>query len=75
MIDGSTELHDKNIERLLNILPKQFERVHKSYAVDINKIKSLHKIEGSRYKLELSNGSIIPLGRTRYSYIKNKLEN
>lgn len=74
MLDGKTELHDKNLDRLLGILPKQFERVHKSYAVPINKIKSLRKYAGSQYKLELSNNVMIPLGRTRYANLKLILE-
>lgn len=74
LINGETELHDKNLERLLTILPAQFERVHKSYAVRLNQIKKLLKHGGSRYSLELSTGETIPLGRTRYVSIKKKLE-
>jgi len=74
MQDGSTELYDKNLERLLKLLPEEFIRVHKSYAVAIGKVKTLHRYEGSRYELELSNGDKVPLGRTRYVDIKDKLE-
>ena len=73
LVNGDTELHDKNLERLLTILPVKFERVHKSYAVPLNQIKKLLKHGGSSYSLELSTGEIIPLGRTRYATIKNKL--
>ena len=74
LMNGETELHDKNLERLLTILPTQFERVHKSYAVRLNHIKKLLKHGGSSYSLELSTGETIPLGRTRYDSIKYKLE-
>jgi len=74
LINGATQLHDKNLERLLTILPATFERVHKSYAVPIDHIKKLLKLGGSSYSLELSTGETIPLGRTRYEGIKNKLE-
>jgi DNA-binding LytR/AlgR family response regulator len=74
LINGDIELHDKNLERLLTILPIEFERVHKSYAVPLSHIRKLLKHGGSRYSLELSTGETIPLGRTRYAAIKNKLE-
>jgi len=74
LINGDNVLHDKNLERLLTILPTQFERVHKSFAVPFNHIKKLLKLGGSSYSLELSTGESIPLGRTHYTSIKNKLE-
>jgi two-component system response regulator LytT len=74
LINGGIELHDKNLDRLLTILPIEFERVHKSYAVPLNHIRKLLKHGGSSYSLELSTGETIPLGRTRYTTIKNKLE-
>jgi two-component system response regulator LytT len=62
------------LERLLTTLPITFERVHKSYAVPLNHIKKLLKHGGSSYSLELSTGETMPLGRTRYTAIKEKLE-
>jgi two-component system response regulator LytT len=72
LMDGSTQLHDKNLEKLLLILPHHFERVHKSYALTLSQVKALHKYPGSQYELELNNGEIIPLGRTRYAAVKAK---
>jgi len=74
LMDGSTQLHDKNLEKLLLTLPYHFERVHKSYALTLSQVRKLHKYPGSRYELELINGELIPLGRTRYAEIKGKLE-
>jgi len=74
LMDGSTQLHDKNLEKLLLTLPHHFERVHKSYALTLSQVKALHKYPGSQYELELSNGELIPLGRTRYAAIKAKLK-
>lgn len=73
MLDESVELHDKNLERLLQVLPENFQRVHKSFAIPLNQVSKLHKRPGSKYELELSNASLIPLGRTRYPEIKLKL--
>ena len=74
LMDGSTQLHDKNLEKLLLTLPHHFERVHKSYALTLSQVRALHKYPGSRYELELINGECIPLGRTRYAEVKTKLK-
>lgn len=74
LMDGSTQLHDKNLEKLLLTLPHCFERVHKSYALTLSQVKALNKYPGSRYELELINGELIPLGRTRYAALKAKLK-
>ncbi|MCJ8268941.1 MAG: LytTR family DNA-binding domain-containing protein [Psychrosphaera sp.] len=74
LLDGKTELHDKNLERLLMVLPARFERVHKSYVVPMDQIKALLKHPGSKYELKLHNDECIPLGRTRYGAIRAKLE-
>jgi len=73
LVNGTTELHDKNLDRLLTILPTQFQRVHKSYALPLNNVKALIKHGGSRYSLETITGETIPLGRTYYSNVKNML--
>ena len=74
LINNRTLLHDKTLEKLLLILPNNFQRVHKSYIAHIDKIKRLLKHVGSRYQLELTNGEVIPLGRTHYHKIKERLE-
>lgn len=73
LLDGSVQLHDKNLERLLAILPNTFVRVHKSFIVPIDQIKTLHKHPGTKYELELHNEQLIPLGRTRYQVVCEKL--
>ncbi len=67
------KLHDKSLERLLMLLPAQFERIHKSYIVNIDYVKEFHAASGSRYSVELSNGETLPVGRSRYKTIKEKL--
>ena len=70
---GATELHDKSLERLQALLPPVFERIHKSYLVRMSAVKALHAEEGSRYEVELKNGTRLPIGRTRYKEIREKL--
>src|SRR5688572_26635452 len=71
--DGRRELHDKTLEKLHALLPPVFERIHKSYLVRLSAVKALHAHEGSLYEAELRNGSRLPVGRTRYKELREKL--
>ena len=73
LTDGSTELHDKSLDKLHALLPPVFERIHKSYIVKMSTVAGLLIHEGSRYEVELNNGLLLPVGRTRYKGIKEKL--
>lgn len=71
--NGKLELHDKSLEKLEQLLPHSFERVHKSYIVAIDQIEKIRVNSGSKYELLLKNGELIPIGRTRYAQLKGKL--
>jgi len=71
---GRRELHDKTLEKLEAILPEDFERIHKSYLVRMSEVKALHAAEGSHYEAELKNGERLPIGRTRYKELREKLQ-
>ena len=71
--DGRRELHDKTLEKLHALLPPVFERIHKSYIVRMTAVKTLHAQEGSHYEAELRNGLRLPVGRTRYKELREKL--
>jgi two-component system, LytTR family, response regulator LytT len=71
--DGRRELHDKTLEKLHALLPPVFERIHKSYVVRLSAVKALHAHEGSLYEAELKNGLRLPVGRTRYKELREKL--
>lgn len=73
LADGRRELHDKTLEKLHALLPPVFERIHKSYLVRWNAVKALHAREGSHYEVELNNGLRLPVGRTRYRELREKL--
>lgn len=59
-------LHDKNVEKLLKILPDSFVRVHRSFIVEKSNISKVIKHGGGKYDLELTTGKITPLSRTMY---------
>ncbi len=66
-------LHDKSLENLEMILQPLFQRIHKSYMVKLQNIKSLHVSTGSRYEAELITGELLPIGRTRYRALKEAI--
>ncbi len=72
LTDGIKELHDKSLEKLEQLLAHSFERIHKSYLVKMSEVKQVIVETGSKYKAELNNGEIIPVGRTKYKDIKSK---
>ncbi|QKX07124.1 response regulator [Aquimarina sp. TRL1] len=70
--NGRKELHDKSLEKLEQLLPETFERIHKSYLVKIAEVKEILVKPGSKYEAELKDGTLLPIGRTRYKEIKAK---
>jgi two-component system response regulator LytT len=73
MIDGKARLHDKSIEKLLALLPPSFERIHRSYLVNMNRVSELIVETGGRYFMRLKKGDLLPVGRSRFVTIKNRL--
>lgn len=45
------------------LLPNEFVRCHRAHVVNIAHIKQLQALSGSRWRLLLSNGVEIPVGR------------
>jgi two-component system response regulator LytT len=66
-------LHDKSLDKLLNLLPDDFIRIHRSYAVSVAAIQSIEAEEGSKYWLTLTTGIRLPLGRTKVRDVKARL--
>jgi len=70
--NGQTELHNKSLVKLMPILGSDYERVHKSYIVKMSEIENIHVYEGGKYEIELCNGAMVPLGRSKYPLVKEK---
>ena len=70
LANGKKDLSDKTLDHLLKLLPAHFERIHKSYIIDMNRSTEIIIQPGSKYKLILNDGLELPLGRTKYKYIK-----
>lgn len=71
--NGRSELLDCTLARLATFLPDDFARIHKSYLVRLSAVKRLHVRAGSRYTAELFSGQLLPVGRTRYQAIRDRL--
>ena len=59
------ELLDKKMERLEQILPPNFVRIHRSFIVDISQIASFERKATGAYQVELKDHTVLPLGKKR----------
>lgn len=65
-------LHSKSLEKLQQLLPPTFERIHKSYIVEFKNIQRIIIYPGGRYEAELPNGEVLPISRSRYKGLKER---
>ncbi len=70
--DGTTALHNKTLDRLAQLLPLSFLRIHKSYIVPQREAEALIIQAGGKYQLRLKDDSLLPIGRTRYKQLKKE---
>jgi len=73
LADGQTALHSKNLDQLATLLPPDFLRIHKSYLVCLTHVANLQAEAGSRYHVHLTDGDILPVGRTRVKTLRERL--
>jgi two-component system, LytTR family, response regulator len=63
LADGTTRLHEKPLATLAAILPSGFARVHRSWIVQLARVRSWAPAPGGRATLDLGDRKI-PVGRT-----------
>jgi two-component system response regulator LytT len=63
LADGTTRLHEKPLATLAAILPSGFARVHRSWIVQLARVRSWAPAPGGRATLDLGD-RMIPVGRT-----------
>lgn len=71
--NGKKELHEKSLQKLEQLLPSSFVRIHKSYIAPIEQAEKIVVEEGSKHQLQLKNGELLPIGRSRYKELKSRL--
>jgi DNA-binding LytR/AlgR family response regulator len=74
LTNGSIELYGKSLEALCQLLPPRYCRIHKSYIVDLAAAQQIHVFGGGKYELEMRDGARLPVSRTQYQAILDKLE-
>ena len=73
MNDGRRKLHYKSLDRLGQLLPDEFVRVHRSHIVNLRCASTLKSLPGSRYQLVLDDGGVVPVGRTRVAEVRERM--
>jgi two-component system LytT family response regulator len=73
-IDGQKHLTDQSLTVLSEKLPFQFHRVHKSYIINKDRVREMHRHFNSRYLfiMEDKNGTRITSGRTYHDTIRSE---
>lgn len=61
------------LTQLENILPGNFLRVHDSFIVPVDQIEELVFLGNHGYAVRLNGGNTIPVGRTRYAALRERL--
>ena len=56
----------KSLNKLEQILPTTFKRIHKSYIINIADLNSYVHAGGGTYQVRLQDGTRLPLSRTKY---------
>ncbi len=74
LLSGESVLHQDGLGVIMKTNPKNFFRVHKSFAVNINATSVLRSAEGSKYWLEMTNKETIPVSRYRVTELRGLLK-
>ncbi len=69
---GKKELHGKSMDSLFQILPSKFERIHRSYILNLDCLSRIQVHQGGKYEAVLNDGSLLPIGRSRYKELKSR---
>ena len=72
LISGRVELYDKILKNLGNLLPSYYFRIHKSYIVDIHRIKKIMTFGSGKYEAVLETGDRLPVSRHRIRELKDR---
>lgn len=70
---GRTMTCHRSLAELERTLPSRFVRIHRSLIVDVSRALRLVAEEGSRYRLALRDGPVLPVGRSRLSRVREQM--
>ncbi len=70
----AVEVYDKSLKSVKKLLPRSYARIHKSYIVDLRRIRKIFSFGGGRYEVELEGRDRLPVSRTRIREIRKHLD-
>lgn len=70
--NGTKAIHNKSLDRLIQLLPDNFERIHKSYIVNMLEVEMVQVESGGKYTAILKSGPEVPISRTKYKTLKSR---
>lgn len=73
MVDGRREMHDKMLKDIACLLPTKFERIHKSFIVNMKRMKGIVSKGSHKHFIVLENEAEIPLSRSKYKELKSSM--
>jgi len=65
LLRGDTELVEKPLNKLEEILPDHFLRIHRSFIVNLQQVDSYRSVSGGLYEMYLKDGNVLPVSRSR----------
>ena len=71
--NGKSEFLDKSMDRVMQIIPARFMRIHRSYIVDIKRLEGYRHAGGGNYEVILKNETTLPLSRQKYKDLQELL--
>ena len=71
--DGKKDLIEKSLNKLEQILPERFLRIHRSYIVDTGLISSYRHKGGGLYEIKLKDGTLLPLSSQKVKSLAEQL--
>jgi len=66
-------LHEKSFERLLSLLPDNFQRIHRSFAINTLNLLRINIGSGGKYSVDTRFNEGISLSRPYYAQLKQTL--
>ncbi len=66
LANGEMHLYNKSLEKIMEQLPEQFVRIHKSHIIDKTAIAEVLVHGAGKYSVRLCDDSVLPLSRSRY---------
>jgi DNA-binding LytR/AlgR family response regulator len=73
LADGSIHLHEKSLSALAGVLPPAFARVHRSFIVDLDRVRAVRTAPGGRRAVVLADGREVPVGRVYREAVLGRL--